>query len=373
MDHGSSEATIRRNFTAAANVARTIGCLLVIAVHVNLYVRPAMENWWPGGFIGAPIYGSAVPIFFLISGFSTGGYSASIERPGILTFFRRKLKPLAIPFFFWNAVLILLLILDGGLPPVPVVAYRFLTGTWQLYYVFALLQMLFLKFCLGPYTKGRNLTWALGMAFAVSFAFYALADLSMWLFGDKGGFFETDLNRLFVPWMPFFALGVWLRQNPGGIEWLSKKLPWLVVFTALTWILYAWELACEAEWTGYNPLKQFLISGFAFQVFAPLLILVSLYRIVEGRKLRRSTRFLSDSGRDTYAVYLCHTTVLLLIFPIWCRVASPFDLYRIEVPVLAVFVWIICRLLIGTVAKLNLRFPGLILFGFSTRRTKSVR
>ena len=48
------EDDIKYALSRATRVARTLACSLVVLVHINLYIRPGMGSWWPGGFFLSP-------------------------------------------------------------------------------------------------------------------------------------------------------------------------------------------------------------------------------------------------------------------------------------------------------------------------------
>lgn len=57
------EDNIKYTLSRATRVARTLACSLVVLVHINLYIRPGMESWWPGGFFLPPSLVSPYPYF----------------------------------------------------------------------------------------------------------------------------------------------------------------------------------------------------------------------------------------------------------------------------------------------------------------------
>ena len=61
-----------------AGAARTLACALVVLVHINIYIRADITNYWPGGIVLGPIFGLAVPTFFMLSGFFDVRFSAAL-------------------------------------------------------------------------------------------------------------------------------------------------------------------------------------------------------------------------------------------------------------------------------------------------------
>ena len=57
------EDNIKYTLSRATRVARTLACSLVVLVHINLYIRPGIGSWWPGGFFLPPSLVSPYPYF----------------------------------------------------------------------------------------------------------------------------------------------------------------------------------------------------------------------------------------------------------------------------------------------------------------------
>ena len=173
-------------------------------------------------FFFAPLFGIPVPLFFVISGFFAGRFSKKIHRPNLFVFLRRKFKGLILPFLSWNIILILLMVEKNRLFSTKSLFFLF-TGFWQLYYVFALLQLLIINFYLERFLEGHRLNRFIAAAGFISLAFYGIADLLLWTKGASSGFLEDYLDRLVFPWGIFFAVGMGLRHRPTFMNWLLKK------------------------------------------------------------------------------------------------------------------------------------------------------
>ncbi len=317
-------------------------------------------------FFFAPLFGIPVPLFFIISGFFAGRYSKEIRRPGLSFFFRKKLKGLILPFLSWNIILILLMVEKSRLFSVETLFFLF-TGFWQLYYVFALLQLLTINFYLERFLEGRQLKWFIAAAGFISFLFYGIADLLLWTRGASSGFFEDYLDRLILPWGIFFALGMGLRHRPAAMDWLSQKKYWLIVLSIFSFIAHVVELHLEEAWVGYNPLKQFLLAGLFFQFFFSLLVLVILYQLENSGRTRTMLAHLSSLSQYTYGIYLAHTAILIFLFVLGNGFGI-FTAHWSEVPILWAAAWGICRGMIDFVRMMRWRWASLFLFGMILRR-----
>ena len=322
-------------------------------------------------FFFVPFFGISVPLFFIISGFFAGRYSKEIRRPSLFFFFRKKLKGLILPFLSWNIILMLLMLDRGRLFSCKTLFFLF-TGVWQLYYVFALLQMLIINFYLERFLEGRRLNWFIAGAGFISLVFYGIADLLLWTRGASSGFFEAYFNRLVLPWGIFFALGMGLRHRPTFMDWLLHKKYWLIGLSLLSYAAYVLELHLEEAWVGYNPLKQFLLAGLFFQFFFSILVLVLLCQLENSGKVKVLLMRLEALSRDTYGIYLAHTTILTLLFLLWDKYV-PFASHWIEVPILWMAIWFICQGIISLVQQMRWRWIGLFLFGMIIRRGQYTR
>ena len=317
-------------------------------------------------FFFAPLFGIPVPLFFIISGFFAGRYSIKICRPGLSFFFRKKLKGLILPFLSWNIILILLMVERSRLFSAEILFFLF-TGFWQLYYVFALLQLLIINFYLERFLEGRRLGWFIAVAGFISLVFYGIADLLLWTRGASSGFLEEYLDRLVLPWGIFFALGMGLRHRPTAMDWLLEKKYWLIALSIFSYVAHVLELHLEEAWVGYNPLKQFLLAGLFFQFFFSILVLVLLGQLENSSKVKGLLMRLEALSKDTYGIYLAHTTILSLLFLLWDKYV-PFAAHWIEVPILWVAIWFICQGTISLVKQMRWRWMGLFLFGMIIRR-----
>jgi len=354
---------------AASKAARTVACFLVVLVHVNIITRAGLDTWWPGGFLFAPFFAVPVPTFFILSGFFVGRFAPNMKRPGILTFLRKKLKILIVPFFVWNFILVLLsgkvfLFAFGS------AIYYLITGVWQLYYVFVLVQLLLLHFLIEPYFKGR-LNLFLGLSACVSIFFYVFSEYMLWTRGARSYFVETHLMKTPLPWIIFFALGVWLRSNMRLFGWLVKRVGWLILVTTIAHFLYYWELTLEDNLVGFNPIQQFLLGGLPYRLLAPLLLLTILFRLekLSWRSMQWVFTWLTSTSKYTYALYLSHTAFVIIFSKVIRISGNPWG-YWIEPPILFVAVWLSSLAVLRGVGKFKIRWIGRMLYGSVPKRNQ---
>jgi hypothetical protein len=356
---------------AASKAARTVACVLIVLVHVNIFNRAGLETWWPGGFIFAPFFAVPVPTFFILSGFFAGKFAQNIRRPGILQFFRKKLKILIVPFFVWNSIL-LLLTGKSILFPFGSAIYYLLTGVWQLYYVFVLVQLLLLHFLVEPYFKERPNLY-LGLSACVSILFYIFAEYMLWTRGFRSSFVETHLVKTLLPWIIFFALGVWLRSRMMFFGWLSKRLYGLLLVTAIAHVMYYWELRLEDNLVGFNPIQQFLLGGLPFRLLVPLLLIIILCRLekLSSKSMRRVFTWLTSTSKYTYGIYLSHSAFVIIFYKVILIPVSSWG-YWIEPPILLMAVWLSCLAMLRIIGKLKSRWIGRLLYGSVPKQSKLI-
>lgn len=313
--------------------SRTLALAIVILVH-------ATGEVFHGKFApGMPLVISvlarmAVPAFFIVSGYLLGLHHPPPEAgPVRTTRLGPKLRVLLVPFFAWNIVYMIVFKLAQGWPIFSGATVWFLcTGYVHLWFVCVLVQLMLLYTWLEPRLTGRGLPVIVGVAAALSLAFYALADVLVWLGGaDQGHYFEWYYGKAFVPWGVFFFWGVWLGRKPSWLPALGRHRIALALLTLATGLLYYWESYLELVVLGSIPRQYFLLSGLGFQLMAGTTLLAFLQDWDASGRVGSGLRFLARWGRDTYGVYLSHLAILLglmaleshlgLDWPRWPRIA----------------------------------------------------
>jgi membrane-bound acyltransferase YfiQ involved in biofilm formation len=304
----------------------------------------------------------------MLSGFFAGRFAQHVRRPNILHFLKQKLNTLIVPFFVWNLILLLLLARTVPFSPGEVL-YNLLTGVWQLYYIFVLIQLLLLHFFVQPYFREERVNLLLGLSAGVSFLFYVFAECMLWTKGLGSEFVEGHLIKIPLPWVIFFALGMWLRSRMWFLGWLATRLSWLILITAAAHALYWWELKLVDNWLGYNPFLQFPLGGLPYRILAPLLLLVIPFRLADrsSRRIRGALTWIASFGKYTYAIYLSHVAFLIIFFMVLkvslLRMSGDPVVYWTGPPVLFVAVWVACLAMLGVIRKLRIRWIGRLLYG----------
>lgn len=314
-----------------------VACALVVLVHVNVYTRPGVSSWWPGGTWFAPIFGLTVPVFFLLA-----GYVADTSR------LRARLLRLVPPFLAWNAVMIALGV--GADEPV----WTLLTGSWHLYFICALLQLLVLHALAVRFVSDDRWGWVVGLSVAATALLFGLSEAQLAFDGGDGGAFEDAFRKLGPVWGGFFFLGTALKRDESA---LARVRTWGAL-TLLSWPLYVWELQRQTAWLGTEPRLQLLLGALPFQLFGGLFALGLLERLARTSPGRR----LGALAGDTFGIYLMHNAALVLWYGFlgargWTSVAWW------ETPLVWALVWVSCTV----VTRLLKRLPVRFLVGVSSR------
>lgn len=314
---------------------RTILMLLVVFVHANLLTQQSMKEWWPGGYWSGAGYGLAVPGFFLVSGYVLAlSYTIRAPRPGELI--RGKLWRIVAPFLLWNAIMVgvehsVEVGISAGHP-----AFVLIAGYWHLYFVFALIQCFLLYVWLHPRLDDRRLTFVTIGALVLTAAFYGLSSVLLWNKLETTDFFEQRLNRLFVAWVGFFFVGVWLARKPRVIEWLARPVRVLAMIALAAALYMAFELELRTQDDAFwdMPRKQFLATGFPYQLAGTIALMALLAMLGRWRVGKRILRALASIADDTFGIYLCHNAVLILLYKA-AQALEVFDEHRAALPLLA--------------------------------------
>ena len=295
--------------------ARTIAMLVVVWSHAS-----NTAFFREGDFSVTPLFSSclvtfAVPAFFLLSGYLLSLHACL--RPSDVPFSRRpakQIKRLLPPFLAWNALTLLAL---KGLCGVPLLHWQRLlelvVGCMQLYFIFAMLQLLALARLTDLFASTRRIAgWTLA-GLASTLAFYALSSILVAVSPPRDYVFELVGIRLAPAWAFFFFLGAYLARREDILAALTRRLPLLTIATALAFALYLYEVNREVSQIGGNYRQYFLLSGLVFQVLGTLTLCCAC-RVAERRGGGRLFAALAATGRDTLGIYLSHYILVLAFY-----------------------------------------------------------
>ncbi len=339
--------------------SRTLACTLVVLVHVNIHIRAGMETWWPGGFASAPIFALAVPAFFILAGYiaetaSSANRTARSALPG-------RLRRLLIPFFTWNALTLLALSLNAGFIEGSATLQLF-TGTWHLYFIFALVQLLVLHTLVRPLLS-RHLTKVVVAGMVATAIAYAVSEAVVWGIQPGDGSFEVHGRKPFVAWTGFFMVGVWWHHR--RLRFAGPRATALLIGIAVGYIVYLADLQMENAVFGFTPRKQLLLGGLPFQLLGAVGLLACLQWWEETGRGQRLLSALGRPGADTFGIYLSHIVVLVILWRIWEAVGGV-SMSWLEVPLFTVTTWVVARALVRATRAIGISWLSLILFGERT-------
>jgi hypothetical protein len=244
--------------------ARTLMCLGVVLVHAIGFVQPSKLA---AAHPDAPLQRPSPGLFhYPAICLRPPGEAAQTAR----RFFLKILRRLLIPLLAWNVAMFLA---DAGLvrPFTWQSLFDLVTGFWQLYFLFVLVQLLILhRLVLGSIPSPRRLRVSLVAAALLSLAYYVAANLTLWTRGTSAGVFETHLDKTFLPWFFYFVLGVWLRHDPAGLSTVAQHARWCPSPPCYQ-LMFS---SCRSQ-TSARP-SQALFCPFCFQTSLSLLVLTWL-------------------------------------------------------------------------------------------------
>lgn len=294
---------------------RTVAMVVVVWTHAS-----NMVFFREGDFSLLPLFSStlvcfAVPAFFIISGYLAGNYEA--HRPAGIPFFRRPVRQmakLAPAFLAWNTISLLVLNRFYSVPLWTLHSLLdLLTGTMQLYFIFAMLQILGLLCLTNPFATPRRLNaWAL-MAGISTLAFYTVSNVLFHTVPPHDYIFELTALKVFPVWGGFYFLGAWLSRHDDLLVRLMGCLPLLLAASVLFFLIFLTQVVTQAATLGANYRQYFLISGLLFQTTAALALLCAC-RLAEKNNAGRIFATLVSTGRDTLGIYLSHYTIVLVFY-----------------------------------------------------------
>lgn len=314
---------------------RTLACALVVLMHANAYLRAGVETWWPGGLVAAPLYGVAVPVFLMISGFLAARRTDAAGIP------MHYLWRLLVPMVSWG--LIMLLLGWGGERSWFRTMLDLITGVQHLFYLGVLAQLTLLLAFLNRIGHERAGLW---LAAAVSFGAYVFSDAVLWSRADFSDTLESGLRKFFLPWAVFFFFGARKRGTASAfIPVTNPRISLLVCATLAAWSMYAWGFRMQENVLGYSPRTELLLEGLPFQFLAAWCLLAAVTAWQHSGRAARFFEFLAARGSDTYGIYLAHFPLLIALYSAW--VAAGFSTAQWpEVPVFWLLAWTGSRLVV---------------------------
>lgn len=252
-----------------------------------------------------------VPVFFFVSGFVlTLRYFDVLDMKG---FYRRRLNVIVLPYLAFSALYI---------------AYNFITipdytasmAAWSIvlfnatgiFWFIAVLLQLYLLF---PFlmrwqrsSERRGRPWemlaASTVAYVIWYAFILepVAAAIDAVAQPVPGFGDIVATRVFIGFLPFFALGIWAQRSPYW-EVLTKKLGSLIVVPIVLAVAVLLTILSSGFWWAMAVLP------FTVLILGPL---YRLSRWLLSRKGVMNSAF-RTMGEYSYGIYLAHILIIAVI------------------------------------------------------------
>jgi peptidoglycan/LPS O-acetylase OafA/YrhL len=341
--------------------ARSLACGLVVLAHVNIYIRAGLETWWPGGFGVVPFLALAVPIFFVLAGYVAEAGMAS--RRTASEWLGSRLRRLLPPFFAWNLLTLLALSVTGDRPESWLIAEQLATGTWHLYFIFALLQLLILHALFRRALDSARLQWIIRAALVGTVVAFATSEALLWSVGDTEEF-EIYARKTFLVWSGFYALGVWYCRR-GSLINNSRSALVLASLTLIAYAGYIIDLRLEDHVFAYTPRKQLLLGGLPFQLLGTIAVIEGLQRWGRSGRMPGLLRAAGSPGIDTFGIYLSHIAVLVLLWTAW-ELAGAASMSWFEVALFTAATWLCSFVLVRAMRALSNDWLRLVFLGERT-------
>lgn len=302
------------NFWKCADGLRVFSILAVIMLHTSA-VRVA--NWspiesmtWWVAHVCDSLCRWAVPVFIMLS----GGLILDAERPyTILSFYKKRLARVAIPFVFWAGVYFYWSYKSYGMHITPAFIKNSL---WQgltynhLYFIFIILGL----YAVSPALRlmPRHLS-SRGIWIAVILIMSAASTGILFRYLPMNG-----LTR-FVPYIAYFLLGYVIRF---GKEKIKRPVLFLAAFSCATAVIIfrTYQLITLVGRDDYRAFVWY--DHFSIGVIIQsLCVLIFMRSMLDSNKSTLFQRFLKVISPVTFGIYLMHVVFLDLVrayTSIWC-------------------------------------------------------
>lgn len=293
---------------------------LVVIIHCRPHFESGTVAWWVKQFLEEGITRIAVPYFFVASGFfAAAKFDAGEAYKSIVL---KRLRTLLLPFVIWGCLYWLFVFainsigegnLDAGMlagvgSPRQVLRYLgfwpvgfpFLTPLW---YVRALLFLTLVFPILRGCVRKFGVAWLAAMFAMYGVRLFTLPVAHWGLIKAFAGF-----GLLPVEGLLYYSLGIWLCDSPRRFGGQNKMLyaASLLVGLAILGINTAWVLRSP-----YSTLAGRVVSIVTCKFFSVPFMLYGVWGLVSDRRLPGWLVTCS------FAIYLIHKFVLLLLNQIW--------------------------------------------------------
>jgi len=311
---------------------RGLAIIGVVFIHVLKYNDP---KWKDVSIVFRQIINFSVPLFLALSGFFLADKEISNKKE-YLSFLRKQIPRVYYPYAVWSFAYIILNILILKKLNIEKQLFNFLIfQTIPIFYFVALIiqYYIFLPFFKKVMSK-RLLLFAVTISFLSCITIYGYqyffnSQLPLILYAGNG-----------LTWLMFFVLGMYLR---------NYKIPihknWMFFWTFVALIFSILETYTHIYFTVSvsNAVSAVKVSSF---IYAALIIILFL-----NYGTQKNLRF-SDLGKVSYAIYLNHILILMIVTKIFLFFKVSYTDFFTEV-ILGILTIIISYLLCTVLRKMN--------------------
>ena len=289
------EFILRDNQKEKIQVARAVAIFMVIVTHTvlfnpyEIYVRPFVNP--------------AVGIFVFLSGLLT---KEQIQGKDILTFYKRRILRVFIPYTIWSIVYVVF----QGSYDTAIIDY--LTGNCcsTFYYILVYMQLVIIAPLVGKLIRSK-LWW-------IGFIITPVAIITEYVLAYCGFIitYPYNINNFFV-WFIFFYMGMLIRiRHKSGKEVSSSRIN--VISIVLIPVCIALELLEGHAWLSLGRTDFANTQVKLSAMLTGMVVCIFIASLILSKSEKRPLRLLVLIGDASFGIYLIHQ----LIIGIWGRYFS---------------------------------------------------
>jgi surface polysaccharide O-acyltransferase-like enzyme len=280
---------------------KLLATFLVILLHVSSFYIINSElfsyNWWVANFFES-ISRFCVPVFFIVSGFLTFNSNCEIG----LSFLKRKVSRILLPFIFWSAFymgfsFLKIIYLGKEIDPVFFLNELVLYGSY--YHLWFLYSMIVI-FLIAPFIK-KVIIYNSNLALFISVLFILIINILEVYFTASKNYSLQSLPVLILSflYLPYFILGGLISYS--YFNCLSKQVGVLLFSLGVIITFVLASLFGISYSYFYLSLPVFLTSISAVSLFSQQYVVIDV-------------GFFSLISKYLFGIYLVHPFVLDLIY-----------------------------------------------------------
>ena len=288
------------------DVATALSCVSVVFLHTNFifWKYPCNDAWFSSNLIESIFY-FAVPVFFMISGYTLFGFS---ERYDLGRFGLRRFMRTGIPFFAWSIFWYLLNLIPsrGSIDLIQLPIQSFNVTIQHVYWFFPCLFSVYVGIAIFEGIKDKRCVFPIAvLAGFFSFSILPFLESLMkmqlnhaWQVGAVGGY-------MIFPLLGYIIGHSALSRTSKGLMYLAGVLS-LAASSYATWRLSSPEIGINMLFKGYINWPSVLYSSALF-LFIKNCDWSMCFRI------KFFSRCIMEIKECSLGIYLIHPLVLLFL------------------------------------------------------------